>query len=485
MPLPPPMKPIYTHTDTYAFVLTLSYYSKWPKDPRKLLTESVTPESVPTESVPAESVPTESVATDFVPTQMSSNLGSECRRPQSPETRNALAEQAQRVCVFKQSQEVWRAYTATDTYHVHSQQDAMKAISFLQQELATSRSDHQKLRQSYDVLALQFARMEAEVEMELEWSARMEAEAERELERSHTRLQTERSLCHCLRKQLGTTRRRQLIVDDNHNHRRRPDVSLSTTIPPIPTIPRQPFSISSNVEPLPLPPGTLSHINNLASVPCKWLVQLTLHKVNLVFGNEVFDVKGLFPVLTLVDQLDAPFDKGCVQTLGTTIFSKCKGRNTSAFDLWSGLECCVINIQRGLEAEEFVQVLAHELAHVLVHIHNTHPRMLRTTDAPAELKKDVEERLCRLMELMVAGYFGSDSDFSWNTISQQFAAGPLGGVSLADRRLSYLEQVKLNSYIETYVRGYRNVARLWERAETPCTTFNEVLQELVRTGSTL
>ncbi|KAJ3156619.1 hypothetical protein HDU86_003843 [Geranomyces michiganensis] len=105
--------------------------------------------------------------------------------------------------------------------------------------------------------------------------------------------------------------------------------------------------------------------------------------------------------LSLANHIAAPMP-GCM-VLGVTMFNTCR-RGVSRFTyLRTGFECCEIVIRRGLSVEGFIETLAHELAHVIVHLEAKHPSNPYGR-APFSNYTAMEEGICTAVSLLAAGY---------------------------------------------------------------------------------
>ncbi|KAI8586598.1 hypothetical protein BDZ88DRAFT_275596 [Geranomyces variabilis] len=112
--------------------------------------------------------------------------------------------------------------------------------------------------------------------------------------------------------------------------------------------------------------------------------------------------------LSLEDHIGSPMP-GC-QVLGRTMFNTCRPDVSRFTCLRTGFECCSITIRRGLSVERFIETLAHELAHVIVHLEAIHPSN-PFGRAPFRDYTAMEEGICTAVSLLAAGYL-SGKDFT-------------------------------------------------------------------------
>jgi len=106
------------------------------------------------------------------------------------------------------------------------------------------------------------------------------------------------------------------------------------------------------------------------------------------------------------------------RVLGQTKIS-CRGG--SFMDI--GFDCCNIEIQIGLPFEQFVSVLIHEFAHVVVHWLGKHPADTRLAKTPYVQQSDVEEGLCVITQLIIAGHLNNSETFRRNSITDSLMDG--------------------------------------------------------------
>ncbi|KAJ3144244.1 hypothetical protein HDU89_008643 [Geranomyces variabilis] len=167
--------------------------------------------------------------------------------------------------------------------------------------------------------------------------------------------------------------------------------------------------------------------------------------------------------LSLEDHITCPIPS--CQVLGATTFGTCR-RGVSRFTyLRTGFECCRIVIRRGLSVERFIETLAHELAHIIVHLEAKYPSN-PFGRAPFKDYTPMKEGICTAVSLLAAGYL-SGRDFTRSEVTDSIMRTMLsekqdnqpesGGVK---ERLPNLDALAGRGFVkESYEDTFRHVMK--------------------------